>query len=534
MPGLPPVEQRTFLSAYERALATDPDEVAQVDGAGSWTWAGSFERATRLGAGLSGLGVGRGQPAALLLDNSLDFVHTWSALSLGGMVEVPVNTAYKGTFLSHILNDSEAELLVAEDRYLDRLAAVAPELQHLRTVVVRGDAGAAGPELTGRFRVLPFEELETTGRRAGVVRVEPSELIAYMYTSGTTGPSKGVLVPHAHAYTYASREDEQRPRAGDRILVTLPIFHLAGQWYGVYQAIIHRVRCILEPAFSVSRFWEVVRREGATVTVMLGAMAELLQQAPPAPDDADNPLQLAIMAPLASDVDGFRRRFGIQLAAVYGMSEIGAVLSGPPDTIVGGEAGFPRPGYQLRLVDSGGRDVPAGRIGELWVRPEVPHTVMAGYHGLPEKTAETIVDGWVHTGDAFRTDDEGRFYFSDRMKDALRRRGENVSSFEVERVINEHPSVYESAVVAVPADLGEDEIKAVLVPRPGSTVDFEQLTGFLVERLPYFMVPRYLELADELPKTPTQKVLKKTLRESGVGPGVWDREAAGIVLRRGS
>ena len=533
MPGLPPVEQRTFTAAYERALAIRPDEVAQVDRSGAWTWASSFARATRMGGGFRTLGVERGHPAALLMDNSMDFVHAWSGLSLAGMVEVPVNTAYKGAFLSHILNDSAVEVLVAEDHYLDRLAAVAPELQHLTTVVVHGDPGAAGPELARRYRVVPFAELEGAAALPPV-RVDPSELIAYMYTSGTTGASKGVLVPHAQAYTYASREDEERPRDEDRVLVTLPIFHLAGQWYGVYQALIHRARVILEPGFSVSGFWDVVRREGATVTVMLGAMAELLQQAPARPDDAANPLELAVMAPLASDVDGFRRRFGIEVAAVYGMSEIGAVLSGPPDTIVGGEAGYPRAGCRLRLVDADGRDVPPGQIGELWVKPEVPHTVMAGYHGLPEKTADTIVDGWVHTGDAFRRDEDGRFYFTDRLKDALRRRGENVSSFEVERVINEHPAVYESAVVAVPADLGEDEIKAVIVGRPGVAVDFEDLTRFLVERLPYFMVPRYFELSDDLPKTPTQKVLKAALRERGVSAEVWDREAAGITLRRGS
>lgn len=532
--GLPPVEQRTFSAAYERALSERPDDVAQLEeGGGSWTWASSFERARRLGGGLRGLGVHRGQPAALMLDNSLDFVHAFSGLSLGGMVEVPVNTAYKGRFLSHILNDSGVEVLVADDRYLDRLAAVAPDLEGLRTVAVRGDAGAADRALTGRFRVVPFAELES-GPALDPVALAPSDLMAYMYTSGTTGPSKGVLVPHAHAYTYASREDESRPVPGDRILVTLPIFHLAGQWYGVYQALIHRARCVVEPAFSVTRFWDVVRRQGITVTVMLGAMAELLQQAPRRPDDADNPLQLAVMAPLASDVDGFRRRFDVQLAAVYGMSEIGAVLSGPPDTLVGGEAGFPRTGFELRLVDRDGTDVAPGDIGELWVRPSVPHTVMAGYHRLPDTTAATIVDGWVHTGDAFRTDAAGRFYFTDRMKDALRRRGENVSSFEVERVINEHPDVYESAVVAVPAELGEDEIKAVVVARPGATLDPEALTRFLIDRLPYFMVPRYVEVADDLPKTPTQKVVKRTLRERGVGPGVWDREAAGIVLRRGS
>jgi crotonobetaine/carnitine-CoA ligase len=239
------------------------------------------------------------------------------------------------------------------------------------------------------------------------------------------------------------------------------------------------------------------------------------------------------MAPLASDVAGFRRRFGIDVAAVYGMSEIGAVLNGPPATIVGGECGFPRDEYELTLVDATGAEVPPGQVGELWVRPACRELVMAGYHNLPGKTAETIVDGWVHTGDAFRRDEEGRFFFADRMKDALRRRGENISSFELERVINEFPAVYESAVVAVPSELTEDEIKAVIVARPGEPVDPVELTRFLIERLPYFMVPRYVEFADELPRTPTQKVVKRALRDSGVGEGVWDREAAGIVLRRG-
>jgi crotonobetaine/carnitine-CoA ligase len=353
-----------------------------------------------------------------------------------------------------------------------------------------------------------------------------------MYTSGTTGVSKGVLVSQAHAYTYASREDEERPRRADRVLVTLPLFHLAGQWYGVYQALIARAQCVLEPAFSVSRFWPLVREHGITVTVLLGAMAELLQQQPPQPDDADNPLELAIMAPLASDVSGFRARFGIEPAAVYGMSEVGAVLSGPPETIVGGEAGFPRDGYRLRLVGEDGAEVATGEIGELWVRPDHPETVLAGYHHLPEKTAETIRDGWVHTGDAFRRDGEGRYFFADRMKDALRRRGENISSFEVERVVNEFPAVYESAVVAVPSSLTEDEIKVVVVPRPGEHIDPTALTHFLIERLPYFMVPRYVQTADELPRTPTQKVIKHLLRDDRAGSDLWDREAAGIVLRR--
>lgn len=532
MPGLPKVSERTLRAAYDRALAEMPDETAQIGPGGRYTFAESHTRSLRIASGLAGLGVGRQDPVALLLDNSLDAVHAWSGIGLGGMVEVPVNSAYKGSFLAHVLNDSAGETLMCEDVYVERLAHVGDDLTALQTVVVRGDLAAADG-LRGRFRVVGFDEIASAAP-AAPQRIDAADLMAYMYTSGTTGRSKGVLISHAHAYTYASREDQARPVAGDHILVTLPLFHLAGQWFGVYQSVIHRALCVLEPSFSVSRFWPTVREHGITVTVMLGAMAELLQQAPRRPDDADNPLELAVMAPLASDVAGFRARFDVELAAVYGMSEIGCVLNGPPGTIVGGECGFPRDEYELRLVDAVGDDVPQGQVGELWVRPEDPLIVTSGYHNLPDKTAETLVDGWVHTGDAFRTDADGRFFFSDRMKDALRRRGENISSFEVERVINEHPDVYESAVVAVPSELTEDEIKAVVVPREGRTVDPGELTRFLIDRLPYFMVPRYLEFAGELPKTPTQKIHKHVLRDSGLTERVWDREAAGIVLRRSS
>jgi crotonobetaine/carnitine-CoA ligase len=532
MAGLPPIDERTMRATYDRVLARRPDELAQTDADGSFTFSGSYSRALRLAAGFAAAGVGPAEPAAILLDNSLDLVHAFTGLALGGMVEVPVNTAYKGRFLTHILNDSQAGVAVVEDGYLDRLAAIAGDLTSLHTILVRGDASCAGT-LAQRFRVMPFTELESAGS-AAPAPADPGDLVAYMYTSGTTGLSKGVLISHAHAYTYASREDQDRPRPGDRILVTLPLFHLAGQWYGVYQALIHQVPCWVEPGFSASGFWPTVREHGITVTVTLGAMAELLQQQPPRPGDADNPLELTVMAPLASDVRGFSQRFGVATAAVYGMSEIGCVLNGPPETVVPGEAGFPREEYTLRLVDAGARDVATGEVGELWVRPADPRIVFRGYHNLPGKTAETLVDGWVHTGDAFRRDAAGHFFFSDRMKDALRRRGENISSFEVERVINEYPAVYESAVVGVPSDLTEDEIKAVIVARDGQQIDPAGLTAFLIERLPYFMVPRYLEFADALPKTPTQKVHKHLLRERGTGPQVWDREAAGIVLRRGT
>ncbi|MFW0787901.1 AMP-binding protein [Gordonia sp. CPCC 206044] len=303
--GLPDIQNRTISAVYERVCDHIPDEIVQIGPDGRYTAAQSHARSMRIAGGLTALGVRRQEPVGLMLDNSLDAVHAWTGTALGGMVEVPINSAYKGDFLSHILNDSAASALVIEADQVDRLARIAGDLTALRTVVVHGDIAAAD-DLRSRFTVVDFDAL-TSSEPAAPQRIDATDLMAFMYTSGTTGRSKGVLISHAHAYTYASREDQARPRTGDRILVTLPLFHLAGQWYGVYQALIHESLCVVEPAFSVSRFWPTVREHGITVTVTLGAMAELLQQCPPRDDDADNSLELAIMAPLASDVDGFRR-----------------------------------------------------------------------------------------------------------------------------------------------------------------------------------------------------------------------------------
>lgn len=528
---MPDYEQRTLSAAFERVLGERPDALAFEFAGQGWTFQAWYDASAKLFGGLAQLGGRVGVPIALQLDNSADMQLAWTALGLGGAIQVPVNTAHRGTFLSHVLNDSAATIAIVEDNYIDRLILVADEIEHLETLVVRGDVGVADA-LRERFRVVPLAEVAAADPYTFGPN-DPAGLMAYMYTSGTTGPSKGVEVTHVHAYTYSSREDSARALApDDRMLVTLPMFHLAGQWAGCYSALVHQCACYIEPGFSASEFWPTVRRHGITTTTLLGAMAEILQQQPRRSDDADNPLKFAGMSPLATDVFGFAERFGIEISTAYGMSEIGAVMNGTWDNLKPGEAGTVRPGYELRIVDMDGVDVPDGEVGELWARAADPRMTMRGYHGLPEKTAETVVDGWVHTGDAFRRDEEGHYYFVDRMKDALRRRGENISSFEVEKVINSHPQVLESAVVAAPSKLSEDEIKAVIIPRPDEAIDLVELTSFLAERMPYFMVPRYVQLADSLPRTPTQKIQKHLLRDAGISEQVWDREAVGIRVTR--
>lgn len=528
---LPPIAARTLTAAFERILQRSPDKIGYMDYAGvTQSYAETYRVASTIGTHLARLGVAWQEPVGLMLDNSIDFLNLAYGIGLTGRIQVPINTAYKHDYLAHIINDSGIRVLIVEGRYFPRVAEIRDRLPALKHVVVRGENFPA-PD---GFEVSRYEDL--------LVPVEPQlrpvdagDLFAIMYTSGTTGASKGVEVTHAHAYTYASREDSrQGPRADDRILVMQPMFHLAAQWYGAYQTLIAGATCIIQPAFSASKFWDWVREYQITWTGLLGAIAHILDKAEPRSDDAQNSLRFLGVTPLLAG-DSFYKfadRFGVQLGTAYGSTEAGLPIFSEYPDIKPGEAGKPREGYELRIVNEEGLDQPDGVAGELWVRSESPLTIMRGYHGLPDKTADTLVDGWLRTGDVMFRDGEGRFFFVDRKKDALRRRGENISSAEVERALNSYPAILESAVVGVPSELGEDEIKAVVVRKPGHTLELEVLVRFLIERMPYFMVPRYFELRESLPKTPTQKVQKHVLRESGIGGHVWDREAAGIFVKR--
>ncbi|MCE3550644.1 AMP-binding protein [Pseudonocardia sp. RS11V-5] len=524
---MPDVAQRTLPAAFARVLADTPDAPLLLADDGAYTYAEAHDRALRLAGGLRALGVAAGDRVVLMLDNGADAALAWFATGLTRVAEVPVNTAYKGEFLSHVVNDCGAEVAVIEQAYAARFAAVAGDLRHLRTVVVRGGKGA---ELRGRFRVVPFAELAAC-EPVVPEPTAPGDLLAISYTSGTTGRSKGVRVPHAQAFTYA-HWDEHLLGPGTTTLVTLPMFHLSGQWFGLYQGLITGARCVVRPRFSASAFWDEVRTHDVTYTLLLGAMAQMLLSRPARPDDADTPLEIACVVPLPPDLDLFRRRFGVELATVFGMTEVGCPIVAPPGTVVAGGAGRERPGYRCKVVDENDVEVPPGVVGELVVRPEVPSTVMEGYHNLPEQTLHTFRNLWLHTGDAFSRDENGEFSFRDRIKDALRRRGENISSFEVESVVNGHPAVAESAVVAVPSALTEDDLKVVVVLQPGATLDPGELIEYLKPRMPYFTVPRYVEVLGELPKTPTQKVQKAVLRADGLSAGTWDREAHGVTVGR--
>lgn len=516
---LPPLAARTLPAVMARALAAFPNRIAVRDESRTLDYAALQAESLKLAGGFARLGINRQETVLLMLDNHADYVACWMALGLTARVEVPVNTAYVGTILAHVINTSDAQAMVIEAAYVPTLLDVASELTQLKTLVVRGPM----PSDTGRFAALSFADLP--GPAQPVADIAPQDLMAIMYTSGTTGLSKGVRITHAHAYGYCTPDLYGACGPGDVSLVLLPLFHIGGQWKGVYNALIAQATAVVLPRFSASRFWDDVRHYSVTYTMLLGAMVEFLDRQPERPDDADHSLRRIVMVPVIAELDRFKRRFGIPTVSTgYGSTEASLVILSPMGGAEPGKIGWPRPDFEVRLVDANDAEVPRGVAGELVVRSREPWAMMAGYHGMPEATADAWRNLWFHTGDMMRQDPRGMFAFVDRTKDALRRRGENISSFEVEREIYAHPSVKECAVVAAPSDATEDDILACVVPVEGATLNVTELHAFLQARMPRFMVPRYIRLMDSLPKTPTEKIRKQQLRAEGPVPGTYDAE----------
>jgi len=480
------------------------------------TWADAYRR----------LGAEPGDRVAVMLPTGIDAVSAWLGLSWLRAWEVPVNTGYVGRMLHYLLEHSRSKLLVTAADHLERLADVAASLTHLETIVVhdRNDVTSDLP-----FRVIGRREFLTGAAPAtDLDGPGPADIATVMYTSGTTGPSKGVLVPWAQIHATASASIFTGDfGADDAYYLPFPLFHISGKG-PVYTFALVGGRVVMRPSFNTSAFWDDIGRYRCTTTLLLGAMANFINRQPRLPDDADTPLHTVVMVPLIPELEDFKQRFGVRVSTAFNMTEISVPIHSEGWTLADLEScGKVRPGYEVRVVDTDDEDVGPGHLGELIVRSAEPWTLMAGYLDMPEATTAAWRNLWLHTGDAFRYDADGNYYFCDRISDTIRRRGENISSAEVEVVVNEHPGVLESAAVAVPSEWGEDEVKIVVVPRPGESLEPADLIDFLSPRLPRFMVPRYVEVMASLPKTPTEKVRKVELRAQGITPDTWDREAGG-------
>jgi crotonobetaine/carnitine-CoA ligase len=461
-----------------------------------------------------------------MLPNCPEFVPVIVALARLGAVAVPVNTAYRGELLRHVLDSADVSTLLIDAEYADRLPQVLPVLPRPIRVVVRGQEPSLAVLGDG---AIPMSRLLTHGADPLDGGARFSDLQAIMYTSGTTGRSKGAMVPHALALACAYDSLDFLDRWGKTTYCPLPLFHAAGLWDGVFSSLLSGSPIGIVERFSASRFWDDVRYFDAQVTMSVFAMIPILLSAPPGPRDRDHPLETFYMGKSALDAP-LLERFGVRSAETYTSTEVGIATGSPYGQWRLGSMGQAHSErFEVAVVDEDDREVPAGEPGELVVRPRQPFVITTGYYGMPEATARAFRNMWFHTGDRAWRDDDGYFYFLDRIADAIRRRGENISAFDIECEVNLHPDIVESAAYGVPSELGEEDVKLAVVRSPGSDLSEPELAAYCAARLPSFMVPRYIEFVGELPRTPTDKVAKHELRargDRGITPGTWDREAA--------
>lgn len=488
------------------------------------------ERVNRVGNALAGLGVGKGDKVCLMLPNVPEFLYTWWGNAKLGGVTVPLNTALKGEGLAYLINHSDAETLVLSQRYVPALAAVRGGLRHLKRLIVLPDDGTESADLPAD--AIGFADLLAAPATSPMQEVWSDDVDSIMYTSGTTGLPKGVMHRHSRCYGGFVLPIVTGYGAADVVYNTLPLFHVGGQNM-VWMALVSDTAAAMAERFSASRFWDDVRACGATYTLFLGAMIPILAKQPPRPDDHDNPLRIALSAAAPPAVwEDFEARFGVRIVELYAQTEGGFMLN--PDARANGKVGAmgkPSGGYDMRVVDDNDNELPAGETGELVYRSTTTDD-LPEYYKNPEATAEKNRDGWIRSGDLAYRDEDGYYFFVDRKSDFIRRRGENISSFEVEKVVNGHDDVLESATYALPSELGEDEVTVAVVLQPGAQLTPEALVAFCEARMASFMAPRFVRFLDALPKTGTERTMKYELKAQGVTPDTWDREAAGDSPKR--
>ena len=505
------------------------------------TYAQTLDAAERIGSGLLARGHRSGDRLLIMMPNAPEYVLAWFGSSLAGIAEVPINTAYRGSFLEHQVRTAEPSAAVISPEFAERFAESADECRVIRRFYLVGDGDEVG-EAVALLERVGFEAEPFTALLASEVAELPEadyrELAGIFFTSGTTGLSKGVAMSHSQLYFFADEGASLvRLTADDVYLSVGPLFHGNAQFLAAYPALIKGCRFVLHEKFSASRWVDWIRDSGATVTNLVGVMSDFLWKQPVGPRDGDNDLRCVWAVPNPSRIaEEFKARFGIaELVENFGLTEVSMPILTP--------YGVPRPPgaaglevadwFEVRLVDPATDvEVPVGEVGELVVRPKVPWTICSGYHNMPEKSFDALRNGWFHTGDGLRKDEDGWYYFVDRLKDAIRRRGENISSYEVEQAVLGHPDVAECAVIAVPADgiSAEDEVMAVVVPVEGATIGVEDLWAYCDQRIPGFAVPRFLKVVDRLPVTPSGKLQKAPLREAG-RDGAVDRTALTSATR---
>jgi crotonobetaine/carnitine-CoA ligase len=520
-------EGRT-LPALLRGHAEDrPDDPFAIDWEGTLTWGEAHELARRQSAGFARLGVEAGDTVGIMLENRREFLASWLGLAQMGAVEVPIDPRCRGERLAHVLNQSRCRELVVQAECLGQVDSVADRVPALTRVLVVGDGRSE------RVASIPFAEVEGNAADAPDPSVSFSDPIAVMFTSGSSGPAKGVVLSHGQHYV-----NGYHPVAlfgigrGDTLYVCLPLHHNMAQGYGVCVSLVSGAAVRIAPRFDPARFWPDVRANGATILSFVGAMLVLLAKAQARDDDAENPLRLGFGVPIPAQLHAeFERRFGLRLVHCYGSTEATIVAWNDHPGRKAGAVGRPLPDYDVRVMGEDDLPVPPGVRGEICVRPHEPFSMFSGYLGEPELTVSAWRNLWFHTGDRGWFDDDGDLWFSDRLGDVVRHLGEMISPYEVEQALLTHPGVQMVAVYGVPSDLIEEELMAAVVPQPGTVLSPSEVRAWCRERLPAAAVPRFVELREELPMTPSGKIEKFKLRERGVTDATDDVRAGMEALR---
>jgi carnitine-CoA ligase len=520
----------TILDVLRTAVEAYEDRLLLVIAGERLTYRDFYARVNSLGQGLRDIGVQPGDRVATMLDNNADGAVSWYAINSIGAVHVPLSTAVRGSFLQHHLHDSEPTALIYEDHYARFIElAKSPDLAMPRLIDRSNSVGAAPARDPG---VVALADVYAGEQELSVAAVGPSDLSALMYTAGTTGMSKGCMISQKMACNLARTQLFTSGRQAEEMLLTpLPLFHSNAPVTTLLSSMMIGGACTIEPRFSVSDFWPSVKRSGARVVSLLGTMAHLISRMPDNEPMAQCYGQIRVVwsIPFPEEIaEIWQRRFGVESAGSpgYGQTEVGLITARKVyEPAPAGTAGQEHHAFEVRIVDDHDNEVPRGESGEIVVRPREPDVMFTGYWRSPEATLRQSRNLWFHCGDYGRLDEEGWLYFVDRKKDYLRRRGENVSSYELEMAVEQHPEVLEAAVFGVPSPVLEDDVKVVVVLHDGAGLTPPQLSAWLFERVPYFAEPRYIEFRQELPKSPLGRVYKTELRAEHDPARCWDREA---------
>jgi carnitine-CoA ligase len=528
--------RRTVSEVVAEAARVFPDKAALLFGDDSVTYRELHARSNAYGNALLELGVAKGDCVSVFMENCLEMTYAWLGIGKIGALEVGVNTAYRGEYLRHPIALTRSSVIIADAGLAPRVLELISELPDLRHLVVRGelDPGLITQQAS---RVMVTDLREFLDADSGSVQIaEPptyADPCAVQFTGGTTGRSKGAVMSHNMQVIVAQGfADAAKMTSVDVVYSPLPMFHFSIKTATLLSSFLVGGTAVIDTRFSVSRTWDQVRRYNATGVNILGSMMLMLWNLPPEPRDKALPVRFIVGVPIPKHLHHkMEERYGCRFVSVYGMSETGSqTLSGIDQPGVPGASGKPVAHYQIKLFDQEEREVPVGKVGEVVCRPLQPHVMFEGYFADPEASAVAQKNLWMHTGDLGRFDENGNLYFVDRLKDSIRRRGENISSVEVELTVLKHPAVVEVVAHAVPSEFTEDEVKLCVILDRDKKLSVEELMDYCVKNLPFFAVPRYIEFLDDLPRTPVGRPQKNVLRERGVTSQTWDREAVGYKV----